>query len=114
MPRPKNDKVDFDKIYCLLDDLTERVTLLEAKPKRGESIQRVEEFNNEVAPEKEDNLRMGYADKLISITNAIKILPPNMIKEGRHNKSNVEAICGFKIDDDMMDAVYAGYAHEVI
>jgi hypothetical protein len=43
------------------------------------------------------------------MTNAIKILPPNLIVEGRHAKQNIEAICGFKISDEMMEEVYSKY-----
>lgn len=76
------------------------------------TIHKVEDFNGEVAPMPEDNLKMNEQDKLISIENAVKILPPNMIKDGRHMRENVEAICGFKVSEEQMDAVYSHFSHE--
>ncbi len=54
---------------------------------------------------------MDYECKIQSMTNAIKILPPNMIKDGRHLKENIQAICGFMVSDEMMDEVYKEYVH---
>jgi hypothetical protein len=99
-------------------DLIERVQILEKlciKPE-GKSINKVEKFNNEVPStiESYNGLRMGEDDKIQSMRNAIKILPPNMIVDGRHLKENIEAVCGFKVLDEMMDAAYEGIAHEPI
>lgn len=71
---------------------------------------------NDTAPEPTNNwssrpLAMDDEFKIISMKNAIKILPPNMIIEGRHRKENVQAICGFMVTDKMMDEAYEGYTH---
>lgn len=81
------------------------------------SIQKFEKHDETPPPvndyEGNSNMRMNYEFKLISMTNAIKILPPNLIKNGRHSRENVQAICGFMVDEEMMDAVYKDFKHEV-
>jgi hypothetical protein len=94
-------------------ELEDRVTTLEApRPSRPSTINRVE--LGEVEPEvrEDSNMKMGFEDKIISMTNAVKILPPNFIKDGRHKKEDVQAICGFIVTDEMMDDVYANFTHE--
>lgn len=78
------------------------------------SINKVETFNNEVAPTNEvyDGMRMLYEDKIQSMRNAVRILPPNMIKNGRHIKENIQAICGFMVTPEMLDEVYKDFSHE--
>ena len=94
-----------------LDEIEKVLLRLQEKPR---SIHKVEEFNGEeiLDVKDESRMKMAYEDKLLSMKNAIKILPPNMIENGRHAKANVEAICGFKIDEAMMDAAYENYTHE--
>ncbi len=58
-----------------------------------------------------NGMRMDYDTKIQSMTNAVKILPPNMIKDGRHLRENIQAICGFMVSDEMMDEVYKEYTH---
>jgi hypothetical protein len=82
-------------------------------PKKSVSINKVESFNGEVEPIKEENLKMQYNDKIQSMRNAIKILPPNLIENGRHSARNIGAICGFIVHDDMVDEVYETFTHEV-
>lgn len=69
-------------------------------------VKEVEEVKEEVKP-----MGMEMEHKLQSMTNAIKILPPNMIKDGRHLKENIQAICGFMVLDEMMDEVYKDFVH---
>jgi hypothetical protein len=59
-------------------------------------------------------LAMDYEFQLISMMNGIKILPPNLIKDGRHLRENIQAICGFTITEEMMDEVYKDFTHESI
>lgn len=82
------------------------------KEKPANSIHKVEDFNGEEIPEVVDNMKMQYEDKLDSIRNACAILPPNKIVNGRHTKENCAAICGFIVDDDMLDTVYATFKHD--
>jgi hypothetical protein len=93
-----------------------RVVTLEKKLEKpeGKSINRIEAHSGEVAStiESYNGLKMDESDKVQSMVNAIKILPPNMIVKGRHLKENVEAICGFKVDDEMMDEAYKGIVHD--
>lgn len=102
----------------LILDLQERVKILEKKLEKpeGKSINRVEKFNDEVPStiESYNGLKMDASDKIISMRNAIKILPPNMVVNGRHLKENIEAICGFKVLDEMMDDAYEGIEHDDI
>jgi hypothetical protein len=88
-----------------INELKARIEFLERK-KTGASIQKLEGFNGEELPPVQDNTRMNDWDKLASIRNAIKILPPNLIVDGRHLASNIEAICGFKVSEEMLDAAY--------
>ena len=77
------------------------------------SIQRVEDFNGEEIPVPETNrMRLTEADKMRSMDNAIRCLPPNYIKDGRHTKENIGAICGFKVSDEMLDEVYSKVKHQ--
>lgn len=91
----------------IVEDLEARVAKLEKRlsPKTAE-IQRVEVFNGEVAPEPKDNMKMNEEDKLYSIQNAIAILPPNLMKDGRHSIGNVSAIVGFKVSEELLARAY--------
>ena len=91
--------------------VSERLDKLEAEltPPKGESIHHVEDYNGETASSvrPENNLKMNFRNKVASATNACKILPPNLIVNGRHLKENVTAICGFIVDKKILDAVYS-------
>lgn len=110
----KSKNVTNAELNKRLKELTERVEALESKgkttPLKGASINKVEGFNGEVAPEPTGGLNMGYQDKLVSMRNAIKILNPKLIdpETNRHELGNVAAICGFKgVTEDMMDDAYS-------
>lgn len=92
-----------------VNDLKARIQPLEGKKAQWKDIQRVEGFNGEQAPEPESNsmLRMGREDKLQSMINACRVLPPNYKIDGRHSAKNVQALCGFVVTDEMLDDVYA-------
>jgi predicted translin family RNA/ssDNA-binding protein len=83
-----------------------------SKPE-GKLINKVEKFNDEVPStiESYNGMKMDASDRIQSMQNAIKILPPNMVVKttGRHMQENVEAIVGFKVSDEMMDKAYAGW-----
>lgn len=107
----------------LVDELMERISNLEVKVEtlekkldkpEGKLINKVEKFNDEVPStiESYNGMKMDVSDKIISMQNAIKILPPNMVVNGRHLKENVEAIVGFKVSDEMMDAAYEGIEYD--
>ena len=113
--KPIDIKALFASIEELLDPIKERLTKLEDKvfalpPK---SIQHVEVFNNEVVPETVDNFRMGYEDKIRSMRNAIDILPPNLVVDNKHIIGNIEAICGFKVSQEMLDSAYADWTPRI-
>lgn len=57
-------------------------------------------------------LSLNYDNKIQSMKNAIKILPPNMIVNGRHKVENIQAICGFSVSEQMMDEAYEGFVHQ--
>lgn len=106
--KQKDQLVDLD---VQVRNLTEVKT---STPKAGKTLHKVEEFNGEQIPEQEDsNLKMTIEDKIVSMRNAIKILPPNLKVNGKHHKSNIEAICGFKVSDELYDAAYEGIVEEV-
>jgi len=102
-----NDK--YDALESFVNQLVESL-----KVTKTPSINRVEVFNNEAPATVEayNGIKMTEEDRVNSMRNAIKILPPNMVVNGRHSKENVEAICGFKIEDYQMDAAYEGITHE--
>ena len=54
---------------------------------------------------------MSREDRIQSMLNAVKILPPNLIKDGRHTKENVQALNCFTVTDAMMDEVYRDFQH---
>jgi hypothetical protein len=96
-----------------LKSLRGRVEALESRYlERKPSIQKMEEFNGDVAPVPDNNLKMKHEDKIASMRNCMRILPPNLIIHGRHTKENVQAICGFLVDVDMMDEAYDGFKHD--
>ena len=108
-----------EKYAEIIKELQERINKLEAKnirTKAERSINQVEDFNGEeesIIETYNSGLDMKYADKIISARNACKILPPNLIeKSGIHAKSNIEAICGFKIDDEMYEEIYTNFIQE--
>jgi chitinase len=110
-------KRDLDLIYeQMFSELRDRVSALEsqlANRKGASTLHKVEAFNGEEATVKEEtSLRMTYGDKLASMLNAIKILPPNRIVNGRHSPSDIGAICGFIVTQEMLDDVYSSYEHE--
>jgi hypothetical protein len=57
------------------------------------------------APE-DDRTHITDADKLQCVINAVRILPPNYMVDGRHTGVNVSAICGFPVTEEMLDMVY--------
>ena len=116
------DTVSIDTLefcYALqtrINELVEQIRDIEKKLEKPKitSINKMEKFNDEVAStiESYHGMKMEESDKIISMRNAIKILPPNMVADGRHVKENIEAICGFKISDEMMDEAYEGIVHD--
>lgn len=103
----------MDDLYALRDAFN-AATLTARPAEQKDSIHKVEVFNGDEASaiETYTGIKLNESDKLFSMLNTIKILPPNLIKNGRHTKENVAAICGFAVTDEMMDKVYAGYKHE--
>jgi len=93
----------------IIKEQDERIKKLEDEVfKVVKSIHHVEECNSEIVaePREERGLKMGYQDKLTSVKNACAILPPNLKVNGRHDTTNVTAICGFIVTKDMLDYVY--------
>jgi hypothetical protein len=111
----KTDSVLENKVSTLemeVELLKERITELETKVVKKatplKSINKVEDFNgeSETKPYDDNKLRLNALDKLTSAKNAIKILPPNLVVEGRHTKENIGAICGFIVTEEMMELLY--------
>jgi len=50
-------------------------------------------------------------DKVRSIINTIKILPPNMIRDGRHKIENIQALNVFRVTDELVDKAYENFSH---
>ena len=93
----------------IIKEQDERIKALEEKVfRKVKSIHHVEDFNGDVAPAPRENnkLKMDLQDKLVSVKNACAILPPNLKVNGRHDVTNVSAICGFVVTEDMLDYVY--------
>lgn len=121
--KPKKEAVSKEEVVCkcncsenletlvqIVDSLVTRVEALEAKkPRNIASIHKVEDFNGDVATPVEEysqGMKMDFEDKLISMRNAIAILPPNLMEDGKHTASNIGAICGFIVTDEMYDRLY--------
>ena len=102
------------EVSLLLTRVEDLENKINKKIIKGSSINKVEAFNGEadLEPREEAGFRLTSADKIVSAKNAAKILPPNLIVEGRHTKENISAICGFQVDDDMMDEIYLDLVHE--
>lgn len=103
----------IEDLFRKYNDLTAKIEERFNKPKQQASINKTEEFNGErdSGPREEGGLRLTQSDKIVSAKNAVKILPPNLVVEGRHTKENISAICGFVVDEDMMDVVYEDFVH---
>lgn len=72
------------------------------------SINKVETYNGQKEPEvKKKRTDMTADDRLTSASNACKLLPPNLKVHGRHTPENVSALCGFKVDEHMLDIIYS-------
>lgn len=110
----ENQPVSDTFIEEVGDRLDRLEKMLLPRQQKLTSIHKVEDFNGDVAPEVENDsrLKMGYNDKIASMKNVIKILPPNLIVDGRHVAANIEAICGFKIDEAMLDEAYRDFSHD--
>lgn len=80
-------------------------------------LQKVETFNGEEVPERNDKAtgmtNWEEDDKVDSIINTIKILPPNMIKNGRHSIENIQAINVFKVTPELIDKAYEKFQHDL-
>jgi hypothetical protein len=84
-----------------------------AKKSLSPCIQKTEEFNQEAPVYREEtSMKMTSEEKIQSMRNAIKILPPNYVVNGRHSKQNVQALVGFMVTDEMMDEAYQTITHE--
>ena len=106
-------KLTMKELHGMITSLEERVAYLEAPPKRGKSINKVETFNGEVEPEGRpgDGLKQTRADMVVSMQNAMKILNPKLRDaDGKHDIYNVCAVCGYtgmmKHSKDLLYEIY--------
>ena len=79
------------------------------------SINKIETFNGEVAPEfKEKSGMSAWSEEemIQSMVNTCRILPSNMMKDGRHSKENIQALNIFRVTDELIDKVYANRYHD--
>ena len=79
-------------------------------------LQKVEIFNNEEVPDRNEEAsgmtKWNEEDKVNSIINTIKILPPNMIVNGRHKIENIQALNVFRVTEELIDKAYENFSHE--
>ena len=90
--------------------LSERLDVIENKGKiTVASIHKIEDYAGEKEPtfRDADKMKMTHRNMIDSAVNACLVLPPNLIVDGRHTTGNVSALCGFKVDGDLLDEVYA-------
>lgn len=74
---------------------------------KGQSLNKAHGHTAETAPViEEDRTHIDDADKLQCVINAVRILPPNYMVDGRHTCVNVSAICGFPVTEEMLDMAY--------
>lgn len=96
----------LDKLEQELAELKERQ---QVKQVVKATIQKIEEFNGEVAPEYDYNntSNMNFDEQVQSCVNAIKILPPNLRVDKRHTMENVQALQSrFKVTEEHMERAY--------
>lgn len=99
-------KNDIASLKVSIAELASELAELKVKEKPWKPLHKVEDFNGEQVPPQKDNTKMNDMDKLASMRNAIKILPPNRQVNGRHDVRDVQAICGFVVTNAMLDAAY--------
>lgn len=79
------------------------------------SINKTEAFNGDATPEREpteSQLKMTYEENIQNIRNIIRILPPNLVYKGRHSYTNIRALGGPHLTDEMIDEAYEGITHD--
>lgn len=54
----------------------------------------------------QSRLKMNREDQMLSAANAIRILPPNRLQDGRARREDVQAIVGFSVDQEFLNEVY--------
>ena len=95
----ENDPSEYET-FDSLEDLQEAIGIVDVVKEQNE----VRQVNAE-----KNNLSMGEEDKLASIRNADKILPPNLFITYQGKKqpklSDVEAIVGFKVNAKQLQIV---------
>ena len=95
----ENDPSEYET-FDSLADLQEAIGIVDVVKEQNE----VRQVNAE-----KNNLSMGEEDKLASIRNAVKILPPNLFITYQGKKqpklSDVEAIVGFKVNAKQLQIV---------
>lgn len=97
-----------------LEDRIEELVAQLNKPAAEPTLNKVEQFNGQRTPEPKDNMEMDDEHKMQSMVNAITVLPPNFVKDGRHSKENIEAIAGFKIAPEQYEELYANWKHTAL
>jgi hypothetical protein len=78
-------------------------------------LHKVEEFNGEEIPESQETslgFRMNREEKLQSVINTLRVLPPSMAVDGRHRKENVQALNCFQVTQEMLDEIYSTHEHD--
>lgn len=101
-----------EELEAIIEALNTTVTSL-TEPKevsKTPSINKLESWYEKEEPKQEQRLGMNYSDKIRSAKNAVKILPPNLVdSQGRHSMQNIGAICGFMVDEEMLEDIYKDY-----
>jgi hypothetical protein len=108
MARIWTEEQKEERRIMMLDKIAKR----EAEKKNF--LQKVESFNGEEVPEVEVSNMSTWSerDMFDSVVNTIKILPANMLLNGRHRIENIQAINCFKVTETLLDAVYSKYKHD--
>lgn len=72
------------------------------------SINKIEKHSGDVeTPIEEYSIKsLTYDDRIQSMVNTIRILPPNMTVDGKHTIENIQALVGFPVDEEMIDEAY--------
>ena len=109
-------KMTHLEVIKLVKELAEQVEKLSKQVESFENmftvaekpLQKTEKHDGQVPTARQErNMEMNRDMKIVSIQNAIKILPPNLVdKNGRHSAANIGAICGFKITPDLYLEAY--------
>jgi len=104
----KKELEGLDKLTLLVKELIEQGKPAPAPPAKQADINNTQEMTGEDAPtvRETNNLDMDEKFQVQSMINALKILSPSFLVEGKQTIANVQAVCGFTVTQEKLDKAY--------